>query len=130
MTSMNREPEWPEVDLTKWALELNDSAGTADTNPMGTMTEQEQAEAATGEQNSNPGHRPGTSADEIERLREKASILAMQKRYWWQRYTEVADQCRLAEVEILRLREALAHANAAAGSMPEPPVYVDSRLLS
>ena len=41
-------------------------------------------------------------------VRRRASALAMQKQYWWQRCTEISDALRVAEDEVARLRVALA----------------------
>ena len=47
---------------------------------------------------------------EVLDLRRRVSTLAMQKQYFWQRCTESRDALRVAEAEVVLLREALARA--------------------
>jgi hypothetical protein len=54
-----------------------------------------------------------TDADqEVKRLQEKVSLLAMQKSYWRQRSAEHLNACRAAEAEVTRINEALAESKA------------------
>jgi hypothetical protein len=49
---------------------------------------------------------------EVKRLQERVSLLAMQKDYWRQRSAEHLNACRAAEAEVTRLNEALADSKA------------------
>jgi hypothetical protein len=68
---------------------------------------------ADGGQDHNRKWIAGIDADqEVKRLQERVSLLAMQKNYWQQRSAEHLDACRAAEAEVTRLNEALAESKA------------------
>ena len=55
----------------------------------------------------------GEDVEEMDRLQQKVSLLAMQKDYWQQRSIEQADKLQSAQAELARLGEALTRAVAA-----------------
>jgi hypothetical protein len=68
---------------------------------------------ADGEQDRNREWIVRTGADqEVKRLQEKVSLLAMQRNYWQHRSAEHLSACRSAEAEVTRLNEALAESKA------------------
>jgi hypothetical protein len=99
---------------------------------MGSIVDDELAGTGAQGLKSRPHPRSGSSA-ELQNLREKVSLLSMQKDYWWQRYTEGVEECRAAQREVLELKKALAELQAGRASdagAPPRRAYVDRRLLS
>ena len=113
-------------------LVLNLGAARADADPMGSIVDNEPVGIGAGGLRARPRHRSGSSA-ELAKLREKVSLLSMQKEYWWQRYTEGVEECRAAQREVVELKQALAELQAGGapdGGTPRRRAYVDPRLLS
>jgi len=124
----------PEVDPPDrtYQLVLNLSAVGADTVLMGPSVDDELAGIGSRGPHHRSRTRPGSSA-ELRTLREKVSLVSMQKEYWWQRYTESADECRALQDEVHELRNALTKARSGrSGSDVDQPrrAYVDRRLFS
>ena len=98
-------------------IRLNVVAAEADTPPM-TRRQEEQAVAARPGRLASLGGRLTRRSraraairidteQELEALREKVSLLAMQKDYWHERSAEHADALRAAQAEVAHLNEVL-----------------------
>jgi len=111
---------------------LNLDSLRADTVSMGSITDGQLVGLGADGPGVRRRHRSGNGA-ELQKLREKVSLLSMQKDYWWQRYTEGVEECRAAQRKVLELKKALAELTApGAGNADGAPrrAYVDPRLLS
>jgi hypothetical protein len=127
-------PELPPTGLPygTYQLVLNLGSARADAEPMGSIVDDEPGGIGAGGLRARPRHRSGSSA-ELAKLREKVSLLSMQKEYWWHRYTEGIEECRAAQREVAELKQALAElqaGHAPDGGTPPRRAYVDPRLLS
>ena len=127
-------PELPSTGLPyrTYQLVLNLGSARADADPMGSIVDDEPIGIGAGGLRARPRHRSGSSA-ELVKLREKVSLLSMQKEYWWKRYTEGVEECRAAQREVVELKQALAELQAGGapdGGTPRRRAYVDPRLLS
>ena len=96
------------VDTPEFAL--NVAPSRADIPAMTRNPAQESAESGRSVRFIRRGSRRAAARAEAQRelesLREKVSVLAMQKDYWWQRSVEHASALRVAEAEVASLREA------------------------
>jgi len=133
--AMDRYPDMSNMDMPDrtYQLVLNLDSGSADTVLMGPRVDGELAGIGAEGMNRSRRRANSSSSAELQSLREKVSLLSMQKDYWWQRYTESADECKAAQNEVLELRKVLAESRSgvAGGDNDHPrPAYVDRRLFS